>query len=757
MPGLPPGKTESHPGRALENHLLNTAYLAEEIARESLGRIPGNLLATCLLHDVAKAHPRFQSRMKTGKGRYAHAEPSAHITFLVTRDIIAAEAVHRHHSRARDRFTSYWYDLGHKDLCDVVKDVPLWPGSVKVLEKLGMHTITGWGELLPSADELDDLLEEAYELSLNEQNWLNFRLIYSLLIAADRMDAVSGGTKELLPPALQVTGDKVDHYLKSLNSTQLTNWRHRVREKVLQHAENMLSGPGVYTLTLPTGAGKTLLGLELAMSIANRENKRAIFYVLPFISIVEQNSKVAKSLLPQVQEDHYLAYGNDKESKNNVDEEDDTRKKIMALFRYWYEPVVVTTFVKLWEVLYSPRGNDAMSFHRLANSVVILDEPQSIPARLWKGFGETLNFISRNMNATFILMTATQPNIASGVELAPAAIELPRSRYKIHFYRDKGDLQRVITLLDEHGFPSRSTLVVANTHRAAMEIYFLIKNILPGSKEIFFLSSWMTPQDRKKIMDRVKEKEENKQLRYLVSTQVVEAGVDLDFELVVRDCAPLDSLIQVAGRCNRHSSIGEGQVLVYEMQDDKGRSLSMLAYRDPVLLNATAEVFKGLNDNDPVSVKEADVAGILKKYYDKLATALEEDGPWYEIQQGQWEYWKGLIEEHADDQTVFIDRDGEIRDKLDKLSQMDKGLDNRHEIKEQWNRIKQHAISVRRKELEAWLEAEKGFMMDERKMPIEEYNDGLWIVNPQGLQRIYLPDLGFVPRDIYEKYLINEG
>ncbi|MBF7082173.1 CRISPR-associated helicase Cas3' [Desulfallas sp. Bu1-1] len=755
MPGLPPGKTESHPGRALEDHLLHTARLAEGIARASLGWTPGNLLATCLLHDVAKAHPRFQSRLGTGKGRYAHAEPSAYITLLVTRDIIAAEAVHRHHSRARNSFTSYWYDLGHKELCDVVKDMPLWPGCVKVFEKLGMNNITGWGDLLPSADELDDLLEEAYELSLNEQNWLNFRLIYSLLIAADRMDAVSGGTKELLPPTLQVPGDKVDHYLRSLKSTQLTSWRHRVREKVLQHAENLLLGPRVYTLTLPTGAGKTLLGLELAMNIARRENKQAIFYVLPFISIVEQNSKVAKSLLPQVQEDHYLAYGN--EEKNKDDEEGDTHKKFMALFRYWYEPVVVTTFVKLWEVLYSPRGNDAMSFHRLANSVVILDEPQSVPARLWKGFGETLNFLSHNLNTTFILMTATQPNIASGVELAPAAIELPRSRYKIHFYRDKGDLQRIITLLDEHGFPSRSTLVVANTHRAALEIYFLLKNIIPDGEEIFFLSSWVTPHDRKKIMDRVKEKEENKQLRYLVSTQVVEAGVDLDFELVIRDFAPLDSLIQVAGRCNRHSDINEGQVLVYEMCDDNGRSLSMLAYRDPVLLNATAEVFKELNDSNPVSVKEAGMPGVLEKYYDKLTTSLEKDGPWYKIQQGQWEYWKGLIEEHADEQTVFIDRNGKIRGKLDKLSQMDKGIDNRHKIKEQWNQIKQHAISVRKKELDDWLEAEKGFIVDEEIRAIEEYKDGMWIINPRGLQRIYLSELGFIPRDIYQKYLVNEG
>ncbi len=755
MPGLPPGKTESHPGRALEDHLLCTACLAEGIALESLGWVPRNLSPVCLLHDVAKAHRRFQSRIKTGKGRYAHAGPSAYITFLVTRDIMAAEVVHRHHSGARCKFTTeHWYDLDHSELCDVVKDVPLWPECVKVFEKLGMNNISNWGELLPSEDELDDLLSEACKLPLNEQNWLDFRLVYSLLIAADRMDAVSGGTGELLPPALQIPSDKVEHYLKTLKNTQLTSWRNRVREDVLKRAEKLLSGPGVYTLTLPTGAGKTLLGLELAMNIARRENKRAIFYVLPFISIVEQNSKVARSLLPQVQEDHYLAYGNEEKGEDEV--ENDTRKKFMALFRYWYEPVVVTTFVKLWEVLYSPWGNDAMSFHRLANSVVILDEPQSIPARLWKGFGETLEFLSRNLNTTFILMTATQPNMASGVELAPDAIELPRSRYTIHFYRDKCGLQRIIKLLGEHGFPSRSTLVVANTHRAALEVYFLLKKNIPAGEEMFFLSSWVTPSDRKDIMDMVKAKEEGRQLRYLVSTQVVEAGVDLDFELVVRDLAPLDSLIQVAGRCNRHSSIDEGKVLVYEMCDDKGRSFSMLAYQDKVLLNASAEVFKEFSDADPVSVKEADVPGILRKYYDKLATALDEGGPWYEIQQGHWDYWKGLIEEHADEQTVFIDRDGKIREELDKLFQAGKGLDDRHKIKERWNRIRQHAISVRRKELEAWLEAKAGFIVDEDERAIERYSEGLWIINPPGFGCIYRPELGFVPRDIYQKYLVNE-
>lgn len=757
LPGSKPGKIESHPGRALEEHLLNTACLAEKIARASLGGVPGNLPATCLLHDVAKAHPQFQKRVKTGKGQYAHAEPSAYIAFIVTRDLIAAEVVYRHHTHARGKFTQEWYNLGYEDLSDTVAEVPLWPEGKEVLEKLRLSNITGWKDLIPSEDELDDILDAAQDLILDEHKWLEFRNIYSLLIAADRMDAVSGGKVDFIPPVLRVFPEKVEQYLSTLKGTSLSNWRNRVRGEVLQSAEARLAGPGVYTLTLPTGAGKTLLGLELAMKIARRENKRAIFYVLPFISIVEQNSKVARSLLPRVQEDHYLAYGSDNENrKSSKDEDDDTRKKFIALFRYWYEPVVVTTFVKLWEVLYSPRGNDAMSFHRLASAVVILDEPQSIPARLWKGFGATLNFLAQNLNVTFILMTATQPHIASGIELAPPALKMPESRYKVHFYRDKGSLERLEDLLGKYGFPSRSTLVVANTHRAVLEIYFLIKKLIPSSENIFFLSSWVTPHDRKITLDKVKTKEENKQLRHLVSTQVVEAGVDLDFELVVRDFAPLDSIIQVAGRCNRHLDTAEGHVLVYEMCNENGESYPKMVY-DSVLLRASAEVLSEFDSAEPVIINEFDVPGILKQYYDKLATSLDDSGPWYDIQKGNWEQWTCLIKDRPGESTVFIDRDGEIRAKLDELSQMDKGLANRDEIKELWNQIKQHAISVREKELEAWLEAEGGIFYDEEEKGIEKYKDGLWLINLRGLGRIYRPGLGFVPRHIYEKYLANEG
>ncbi len=746
MHGLNPGRIESHPGRPLEEHLCNTALLAERIASASLGRIPDKLVEACLLHDIAKAHFKFQDRLKNKKRRFPHAEISAYITLGVTRNIIAAEAVHCHHTSARNNFTKKWYDLEYSEFCRAVSEIPLWPESQKIIKKLGFNEIGSWKEFLPSEDEFEDLLNDFMdEMQLNSEDWLNFRLIYSFLITADRIDALSSGAAEFVPHSLRVDANVVERYLGSLKSTPLSEWRNGVREKVLERAAKVLSGSGVYTLTLPTGAGKTLLGLDLAIKIAAQDKKQGIIYVLPFISIVEQNSQVAKEVLPFVQEDHYLAY-------DKKDDERDILTKFTALFRYWYEPVVVTTFAKLWDVLYSPRGNDAMSFHRLANSIVLLDEPQSIPARYWKGFGETLKLMAQKLNATFILMTATQPRIASGIELAPTKIKIPQSRYKVYFYRKKSGIECLCELLKQYGFPSRSTLIVANTHKAALDIYFLIKKLVP-QEEIFFLSGWVTPWDRKITLKRIKTKEEKNCIRHLVSTQVVEAGVDLDFNLVVRDIAPLDSLVQVAGRCNRHLSSRTGEVLIYEMCNDTGKSFSQMVY-DQVLLNATREILLNFGQGDPLIFQETAIAELLELYYSKLSTALQNYGPWFEIEEGKWGgRWDLFETPWCNECTVFVERDGEVREVLDKLLQMDKNFSNRLEVKRMWNRIQQHAISVSEKEMKKWWEAEGSFIIDGEEKAVEKITENLWIINKRGLQRIYSPELGFIPREIYEKYI----
>jgi CRISPR-associated endonuclease/helicase Cas3 len=747
LPGLKPGRIESHPGRPLEDHLLKTACLAEKLAAHYLGRVPANLRAACLLHDVAKAHAKFQERLK-GRGRFPHAEPSAYIALGLSRDIMLAEVIRCHHTHINNNFINdFWCNTNYLEIKRALVEVPLWPGSEVVTGKL-CTGLTDWQHMLQSGEEWDDLLEEMEdETSLDINSWLDFKLLYSLLITADRLDAVSGGADGIIIPTLNIPGNVIEKHLKKLKTTPLSPWRDQLRNAVLENAEKTISGPGVYTLTLPTGAGKTLLGLDIAINITRKECKRGIIYILPFITIVEQNSEVAESIFPVVQEDHHLAY-------ESAEEDMDILQRFVSLFRYWNEPVVVSTFAKLWDVLYSPRSNDSMSFHRLVNSVVLLDEPQSIPARYWKGFGNTLELIASRMNTTFILITATQPGIARGKEIAPKNINIPRRRYLVTYLKKPVNIDQMLDTLLERGLAGRSAMVVANTRRAALKILFSAREKKIFAQTPFFLSGWVTPADRKKVMKQIKEREKEQMSRHLVSTQVVEAGVDLDFEIVARDIAPLDSLIQVAGRCNRHMSGREGEVYIFENVDDEGKKYVSMVY-DPILTNFTREVLLKYQNGDVVTFSELDVPVLLKDYYSKLVDALEERGPWFDIQRGKWGENYSLFDEPVYESTVFIDRTGEIKSIINELSNLSNKFEDKDNRRQFWKKIQEHSISVPDKELEQWYNAAGSFIYDDEEKAIEKISAGLWIVNKKGISKIYHNDFGFIPHAVYQEYFSN--
>ncbi|TYO92777.1 CRISPR-associated helicase Cas3' [Desulfallas thermosapovorans] len=748
MPGLKPGPVDSHPGRPLEDHLLQTANLAEQIALQYLGQVPENLQAVCLLHDVAKAHAKFQKRLK-GKGRFPHAGPSAYIALSVTGDIVTAEVIRCHHTHLASNFINeIWCNSNYQEIRQVVGEIPVWQGSEAVTARLNINP-GKWQELLPSSEGWDDLLYEIEDNTVLDVNlWLKIKILYSLLVTADRLDALSGRGINLEMPGFTDPGNVIEGILAGLKPTPLTKWRNQVRNEVLKKAEKTISGPGVYTLTLPTGAGKTLLALDLALRIARQESKGGIIYVLPFITIVEQNSAVAKTIFPSVQEDHHLAYDD-----SSPEEHTSQLQRFVSLFRYWKEPVVVSTFAKLWEVLYSPRGNAAMSFHRLANAVVLLDEPQSIPARFWKGFGNTLEFITAKLNTTFILITATQPKMVRGRELAPESISVPKCRYTAGYFKEPVGIEQMLVTLNRYEMSRLNTMVVANTRRAALEILFMIKRSNVDDDSLFFLSSWVTPADRKRMMSEIKTREERELPRYLVATQVVEAGVDLSFDLVARDIAPLDSIVQVAGRCNRHMSERQGQILIFELINEEGRKYASSVY-DAVLVNITREVLgKGLEKNGgPIAFSELEVQDMLKEYYTRIADALQDDGPWFDIQKGNWDCQATLFEEPVYESTVFIDRSGEIKATLEELNETGNKLEDRDKRKQLWKKIQEHAISVPEKELDQWYEACGASIWDENEKDIDKISAGLWIVNPRGVGRIYQPDIGFIPWEIYQKY-----
>ncbi|MEN6591050.1 MAG: CRISPR-associated helicase Cas3' [Fervidobacterium sp.] len=720
---------KSHPEKLLKDHLEGVWHKAEEIAMyHGYDELIESLKNICVTHDLAKAHERFQKHLVQKGIKYAHAEPSSIITFMMSKDVFQAELVRRHHSYLEDfeQIAVFWRELDYTDAIKQVSEFAGKEGSFYIDEKQWHSSLRILRQIEADETNFDSL-------------WLRLRLLYSILITADRLDSI--GVDDINFENIQYDEEKFERYIETLPKDELASWRTEIRTETIENVDK-IEGPGVYTISLPTGAGKTLIGLQSAMKLASKFSLKTIVYVLPFISIVDQNTDVAKNVCDKVQEDHHLV------SLNNETEDLTTLQRFIISFRYFKDPLIVTTLAKFWEVLYSPAANDSMSFHRLKDAVVILDEPQSIPAKYWQGFGETLKFLSEKLGTHFILMTATQPMIAKGEELAPK-VSFPRNRHEYNVSNEKITLDDMKVIIDENAsYHNRSSLVIVNTRKEALESFVLLKKIL--GENLLFLSAWVIPEERMKRIKKLKELEKLGMGRNLVSTQVIEAGVDLDFDYVFRDIAPFDSIIQAAGRCNRRMMNEVGRIDIAEIvrEDKLGRSYASDVY-DDISLDVTKEILMQRK-----RFFETDVQEMLSKYYDQLGKKKYQEGPWYNICKGQWSKFNPLISEIPYEDTVLVDTDGTVSEQLYKLESMENTLENLDAKRNVWKKIQKYAITVPRREMQEWENAVNEVFLDQEKK-IEFKGNGIWLISKSAIGEIYSTEVGFIPYNMREEVFGN--
>jgi CRISPR-associated endonuclease/helicase Cas3 len=752
--GLKPGNKEdvySHKGKKLEKHLCNTADLVRFIASEFGLSVTPEEEKAVVLHDIAKSHPEFRRKLETGRGRFGHAEPSSALVFNCTRDILCAEAVRQHHTRLRNLadVEKYWgNDWNYEKTKRVIKELKWWPEANEVTKRIAKDKITSWEGLMGSDEDWEEIIDQVdyYQVERGEfltGDWLKLRLLYSLLVTADRYEAAVGKIIYFSPLLLERA--VLDSYLKELTDKPLADWRSKVREKVIENLDEQVLQPGVYTLTLPTGAGKTLIGLELAMHIAERFRSSGIIYVLPFISLVEQNADVARMVFPEgcpVLEDHYLSNFKIENMKNKGDSDQlDQLQRFISFFRYWQAPVVITTLAKMWDVLFSPRANDTMSFHRLSRAVVVLDEPQAIPHGCWDGFGKTLELLAEKLKTTFILMTATQPEIVKGKELAPCLIQFPKIRHEFNWI-GKMTIADAAERLESSQFFAKSCLLVLNTRKAALKMYI---ELLKRKIEPNFLSRWVTPLDRQETLKMIKEKEKVRVWRCLVATQVIEAGIDVDFDMAFRDLGPLDCIIQVAGRCNRNMQEDLGKVYIAELYDENGVFSKIY---DQVLIGQTRTIL-----NEKITFDESVSKEIVSEYYSKVKKNIATKELWENICQGRWgEYIDLFNNQLLDEVMLIIDPNDEFGPDLDFLNQPVNHSDDPYaaieERKKIYRKLSLHSVPVPKKEIDKWANRTTEYIINDAGRDLEQLSDGIWIVRRPAADRIYRKNIGFVPVDI---------
>lgn len=663
---LSSSKLYSHPNKLLEDHLLNVARISTHNLIASPVKniynydksILHQLVKTCgLCHDIGKSTDYFQKYLfadEKDKKKFKampetqHGLLSAVVAFYAAKTEFVENEDLQSEEKAFLSFAAFWIVRKHHgNLEDIIDEAAISDSDRAVLEKqiksinetrlsiltdklklaglkqsLTKSIMLEWVNLI--GDELKKLRRRFRKLEREKSisPYLLINYIFSLLIDADKSEVVLHDVPKRKPLILK--HNLVDEYKAKLSfeKSNLNNLREEAYREVLSQDLNL--DERVYSINLPTGLGKTFTSFAFALKAREeiRDKKGyapRIIYSLPFLSIIEQNAKEIENILRaggfKVTTDLLLKHHHLSEIYYKQEENEFEKDEAKILIEGWNSEIIVTTFVQLFHTLLSNKNRSLRKFHRLSGSIIILDEVQSIPFKYWLVVKETLKQLMEELDSYVVFVTATEPLIFDRKEVVSL---VQREKYFSVLNRViiKPQCQTALTIEEfaqNINFePDKNYLFILNTINSAKALYELLKTKIK-EEEMIFLSTHIVPKER---LDRI-ELMKNKKVKAAVTTQLVEAGVDIDFDVVYRDFAPLDSINQSAGRCNRNDT-EQGEVIVVRLKDDR-RQYSSYIY-DNVLLDITGKI---LEKND--CIKEMDFLNIVNSYYKTMQERMASD------------------------------------------------------------------------------------------------------------------------------------
>lgn len=411
---------------------------------------------------------------------------------------------------------------------------------------------------------------------------LMLRFLYSCLIDADRLSTADFEKPSLAK--LRSHGDYenwpvlINKFNKKLEDFN-TEGINAIRQRISQACYEFSGKPrGLHQLTVPTGGGKTLASLRFALHHAEKHGMDRIIYVLPYTTIIDQNAEEIRKILEEKDTNgKYLNRIVLEHHSNLLPDKETASQKVLS--ENWDAPIVLTTNVQVLEALFGAGTRGARRMHQLAKSVIIFDEVQTLPVRCVQLFNTAVNFLVNSCGSTVVLCTATQPlldkikppsralPLTKDQQMVPDAGQLFKDLKRVEVY-DKTKVggwcnDDIRELANTKVVDSGSVLVVVNTKTSARKIYQLCRQI--ENVETYHLSTHMCPAHRVAVLEQIKACLQDKRPVICVSTQLIEAGVDISFGSVIRFLAGIDSIVQAAGRCNRHNeqhpALGEVYVI----------------------------------------------------------------------------------------------------------------------------------------------------------------------------------------------------
>ena len=546
-------------------HLIGTAELCGKFASHFNAREIGIL--TGMTHDLGKYSSEFQNRLKNNGRKVDHSTAGA-VECCKLGQQYAAYAVLAHHSGLPDNGT--WDDLSGStvsarinravrgDLCNY----SAWQKEVALPEaSIPKHIMK---------DRLTDIFF--------------IRMLYSCLVDADFLDTAEFmlGEPYLDPSYADMTelNRRLDAYISNWfpPKNELNVRRCEILASCMERAATVSSE--LLTLTVPTGGGKTVASLAYALRRSIRPDKprRRIIYVIPYTSIIEQTAETFRKILGKenVLEHHSgIIYDTDKKLNADNDTNEELNKNNIYMARAtenWDAPVIVTTAVQFFESFYASRNSRCRKLHNIADSVILFDEAQMLPLPYLRPCIHVISQLVAHYGVTAVLCTATQPVLEPffkdylpgtvPVELCPPELQKDEIFKRVSFRQiDRISPVSLSEKLNSHP----QVLCVVNSRASAYELYALLEK--DGSS--FHLSTLMTPADRKRILADIRKRLNDNLPCRVISTSLIEAGVDVDFPVVYREEAGLDSILQAAGRCNREGKRNPEDSIVTIFKSEK--------------------------------------------------------------------------------------------------------------------------------------------------------------------------------------------
>jgi len=479
-----------------------------------------------------------------------------------------------------------------------------------------LKSITDKIKLLPNSFRPIRHLIKFFSQNTDFRIFFITNLLFSLLIDADK---TSVGLETLPSLQSQLPQDLVTHYHKRQGWNKPKGYFGQLRAKsyleVLDNVEKEFTSH-IFSLQLPTGFGKTLTAFSAALKLQSINKLQRIIYCLPFTSIIDQNFEELKTMITLITgkvpdstiilKHHHLS-----DIFYEAPDYEYDPLESQLLVEGWQSKIIVTTFIQFFHTLLGYKNRSLRKYHRLANSVVILDEIQTIPFKYWKLVGQSLKEFANLFNTYIIFLSATQPRLLKPEEtislVSPQKYFSPLRRVQLHIISsDFKNLEKFAEFVLQKSQGCQKTIVVMNTINSAQHLYSILKNEL---NDLYFLSSHVIPRERLERINIL-----NKLKRYvLITTQIIEAGVNLDADIIFRDLGPLDAIQQVAGRCNRFAKKRNGYVFLCKIRDENNHRLFASYIYDNFLLDLTEKTLP----NEKIS--EQLFLNICGDYYSQLA------------------------------------------------------------------------------------------------------------------------------------------